>query len=123
MNLALHAEVGADPERPPGERGVPAKNYYSSRVRRSHFSEFVQARPAKQFGKGRANGISGRLNQARSCHGIEGVTFLSGEPILQARGLARIARLIRPLGLSVMLFTGYRLEDLPQMRLPGCITR
>lgn len=66
-----------------------------------------------------ADDVAGWIEQARSRSGIEGVTFLGGEPVLQARGLARVAQLIRPLGLSVMLFTGYRLEELPDMGLPG----
>lgn len=66
-----------------------------------------------------ADDVAGWIEQARSRYGIEGVTFLGGEPVPQARGLARVAQLIRPLGLSVMLFTGYRLEELAHMGLPG----
>ena len=66
-----------------------------------------------------ATEVAGWIEQARSRYGIEGVTFLGGEPVRQARGLARVAQLIRPLGLSMMLFTGYRLEELAQMGLPG----
>jgi anaerobic ribonucleoside-triphosphate reductase activating protein len=44
--------------------------------------------------------------------GIEGVTFLGGEPFEQAAALASLAREARALGLSVMTFSGHRLEDL-----------
>lgn len=44
--------------------------------------------------------------------GIEGVTFTGGEPFLQARALAEVARAVRTVGLSVFVFTGYELEEL-----------
>lgn len=44
--------------------------------------------------------------------GIEGVTFLGGEPFEQAAALAAVARRIQAAGLSVMAFSGYQLEDL-----------
>jgi anaerobic ribonucleoside-triphosphate reductase activating protein len=43
---------------------------------------------------------------------IEGVTLLGGEPFEQAEGLAAYARGARGLGLSVMTFSGYTLEEL-----------
>lgn len=43
---------------------------------------------------------------------IEGVTFLGGEPFEQAAPLSDLAREVRRLGLSVMTFTGYTLEEL-----------
>lgn len=43
---------------------------------------------------------------------IEGVTFLGGEPFDQPAGVARLAEGVRSLDLSVMVFTGYVLEDL-----------
>lgn len=42
----------------------------------------------------------------------EGVTFLGGEPFDQAAGLAEVSRLLKHSGLSVMVFTGFRLSDL-----------
>jgi anaerobic ribonucleoside-triphosphate reductase activating protein len=44
--------------------------------------------------------------------GIEGITLLGGEPTAHARGAAPLARRVRDLGLSVMVFTGYTLEEL-----------
>src|SRR5580700_8162481 len=38
--------------------------------------------------------------------GIEGITLLGGEPAAHARGAAPLARRVRDLGLSVMVFTG-----------------
>ena len=43
---------------------------------------------------------------------IEGVTFLGGEPFEQAAPLARFAAGARDLGLSVMVFSGFTLEEL-----------
>lgn len=56
---------------------------------------------------------------AKTTHGIEGVTFLGGEPMLQARGLSRLAFLCQENDVSVMVFTGYRLEDVRAKELPG----
>jgi anaerobic ribonucleoside-triphosphate reductase activating protein len=43
---------------------------------------------------------------------IEGLTVLGGEPMDQARALVPLLRGARGLGLSVMLFSGFTLEDL-----------
>ncbi|WP_338552775.1 4Fe-4S single cluster domain-containing protein [Paenibacillus sp. KS-LC4] len=43
---------------------------------------------------------------------VEGITFLGGEPFEQAGELARLARILRASGLSVMTFTGYLVENL-----------
>jgi anaerobic ribonucleoside-triphosphate reductase activating protein len=43
---------------------------------------------------------------------IEGITLLGGEPFDQAEALAVLACDVRALGLSVVTFTGYRLEAL-----------
>ena len=45
---------------------------------------------------------------------IEGVTFLGGEPFSQAEGLGELARCVREAGLSVMVFSGFVLEQLQQ---------
>lgn len=44
--------------------------------------------------------------------GLEGVTFMGGEPFAQAAGVAYVARRAREAGLSVMTFTGFWLEEL-----------
>ena len=50
---------------------------------------------------------------------IEGLTLLGGEPFEQAAGLAPLARAVRGLGLSVIAFSGFRLEELSRMRDPA----
>src|SRR5262249_21516449 len=51
------------------------------------------------------------ITQARQAHGIEGVTLLGGEPLAHAAGAAALARGVRALGLSVMVFSGYTLDE------------
>lgn len=48
----------------------------------------------------------------RGGNSIEGITLLGGEPFDQAAALAEVARGARELGLSVLTFTGYTLEEL-----------
>jgi anaerobic ribonucleoside-triphosphate reductase activating protein len=59
------------------------------------------------------------IRSAKKRHNVEGVTFLGGEPMLQAKGLAKIARAAWHCGLSVMVFTGYTFSKLKRMRPPG----
>lgn len=44
--------------------------------------------------------------------GIEGITLLGGEPFAHAASAAAFAQTAREMGLSVMVFTGYTLEEL-----------
>lgn len=43
---------------------------------------------------------------------LMGVTFSGGEPFLQAEQFARLAKLIKNLGLNIVTYTGYKFEDL-----------
>ena len=45
-------------------------------------------------------------------HRIEGVSLLGGEPFEQDAALAELARGVRALGLTVMAYSGFRLEEL-----------
>jgi anaerobic ribonucleoside-triphosphate reductase activating protein len=47
--------------------------------------------------------------------GIEGITMLGGEPFLHAAGAAALAKKVRQLGLSVMVFSGYTLEEIRRL--------
>lgn len=60
-----------------------------------------------------------QISQNQQQYGIEGVTLLGGEPFLQAEGLADIAQACRKMGLSVMVFSGYQLEELDDSRFKG----
>jgi anaerobic ribonucleoside-triphosphate reductase activating protein len=56
---------------------------------------------------------------ARVRPAIEGLTLLGGEPFEQAGPLGELARGAQALGLSVVTFTGYALEELRAMLDPG----
>jgi anaerobic ribonucleoside-triphosphate reductase activating protein len=55
------------------------------------------------------------LEKARG-HGIEGITLLGGEPLAHAAGAAALAKVVRERGLSVMVFSGYTIEEARAMR-------
>ncbi|MCL6417041.1 radical SAM protein [Aestuariirhabdus sp. Z084] len=59
------------------------------------------------------------LENAHHVYDLEGVTFLGGEPMLQAQGLAVVTQGAQSLGLSVMVFSGYTKNELDVLRLPG----
>ncbi len=67
----------------------------------------------------RAEVMVERLLEAQAEWGLEGVTFLGGEPFLQAQGLAVVAEGVSHAGLSVMTFTGYTMNELDELSLPG----
>ena len=50
---------------------------------------------------------------------IEGITFLGGEPLEQVESVAEIAKSVRQKGLSVLVFTGYKYEDIKDK--PECV--
>jgi anaerobic ribonucleoside-triphosphate reductase activating protein len=52
-----------------------------------------------------------QMEEAVRLNSIEGITLLGGEPLAHAPGAAALARAAHDLGLSVMVFTGYVLED------------
>ena len=52
-----------------------------------------------------------RMRAAKE-RGVEGVSILGGEPFEQAPGVAAVARAARALGLTVMVYSGYRLDEL-----------
>ena len=60
-----------------------------------------------------------RIASSQEHFRIEGVTFLGGEPVLQAQSLAEVAAACQARGLSVMVFTGYTIEQLHREPLPG----
>jgi anaerobic ribonucleoside-triphosphate reductase activating protein len=55
--------------------------------------------------------IIGRLKTTHEENRLEGVTLLGGEPLAHAVGGVALARAAHELGLNVMVFTGYLLED------------
>ncbi len=59
-----------------------------------------------------ADELAVAMRRARDESGVEGLTLLGGEPFAQAAAGAALARAARSLGLSVMVFTGYTIEQL-----------
>src|SRR2546423_10696370 len=55
--------------------------------------------------------VLAEVEQTYRDHGIEGITLLGGEPLAHAAGAAALARGVRVLGLSVMVFSGYTLDE------------
>lgn len=55
------------------------------------------------------------IQKSREINGIEGVTFVGGEPLLQAEGVADIAKWCHENGLSVLVFTGFLYQELVGM--------
>lgn len=56
------------------------------------------------------------INRSMSCDEIEGLSFIGGEPMLQAEGLSEIAMWAHSVGLTVLVFTGYLLSELKAMK-------
>lgn len=59
------------------------------------------------------------VERLRETSGIEGVTFLGGEPFDQAEAVGAVAAAARDLGLSTMTFTGFTLAELRRADGPG----
>ena len=69
------------------------------------------------FGGGtlmRVADIVAQMQQAQEQHAIDGITLLGGEPFAHASGAAALAMAAHSLDMSVMIFTGYWLEDIRQ---------
>lgn len=59
--------------------------------------------------------ICGKILEAKEKYGIEGITFLGGEPILQIYGVIDIAKFCREHSLTSMLFTGYYKKEIEKI--------
>lgn len=55
--------------------------------------------------------LVGKIAEGKA-RGVEGVSFLGGEPFEQAEGLAELAGRVRAIGMTVMVFSGYTIEAL-----------
>ena len=61
---------------------------------------------------GRVVEVKELASQMNDATGIEGVTFLGGEPFEQAEALAELGSRVRAAGLSVLTFSGYEYDVL-----------
>lgn len=64
------------------------------------------------------NDLKEIILKAKDTHNLEGVTFIGGEPMLQAEGFADIAKWCHENNLSVLAFTGYLRKELEAMHNP-----
>lgn len=71
------------------------------------------------FEGGKVAGIEALFREICENPLLRGVTFSGGEPFCQPEPLAELARLAHKRGLDVTTYTGYRYEELLQMRDPG----
>jgi anaerobic ribonucleoside-triphosphate reductase activating protein len=53
-----------------------------------------------------------QIEEAARAHSVEGITFLGGEPTAHAAGAVVLARALQERGLTVMVFSGFTLEEL-----------
>src|SRR5262245_36903741 len=60
-----------------------------------------------------------QVQRAAEKQQVEGITLLGGEPLAHAAGAAILARGVRELGLTVMVFSGYTLDEARQMTDPA----
>ena len=60
-----------------------------------------------------------QIEGAARTEAVEGITLLGGEPLAHAAGAAAVARAVRERGLSVMVFSGYTLEEAHRLPDPA----
>ena len=78
----------------------------------SHHCKGCQAVHTWSHSGGKLYNVEDIIKDIKSQKGIEGVTFLGGEPFEQAEALGIIAEEVKKIGLGVLCFTGGYLEDL-----------
>ena len=64
------------------------------------------------YDAGEEYGTKKLMEMIKSQKDIEGVTFLGGEPFDQSEELAKLAKKIKKNNLSIVCFTGYKIEEL-----------
>ena len=65
-----------------------------------------------------AASVLAEIDEARK-QGVEGITFLGGEPLAHAAGAVALARELKRRGMSVMAFTGHAIEEARLMPDPA----
>src|ERR1700722_10468979 len=59
--------------------------------------------------------VVAKVELAARSEGIEGITLLGGEPLAYAAGGAALSRAVQQRGLTVMIFSGFTLEEARQL--------
>jgi anaerobic ribonucleoside-triphosphate reductase activating protein len=70
------------------------------------------------FTQGIRISVAQMVEKIRRVSGIEGVTYSGGEPTAQAKALALLSEPLRALGLSIVCYSGFTLEQLQARRNP-----
>jgi anaerobic ribonucleoside-triphosphate reductase activating protein len=65
--------------------------------------------------------VVGQVEAAARDHGVEGVTLMGGEPLAHAAGAAALSRAVKERGLTVMVFSGFTLEEARAMSDPAVL--
>ncbi|MGH7173156.1 MAG: 4Fe-4S single cluster domain-containing protein [Gemmataceae bacterium] len=60
-----------------------------------------------------------RIEETTRTQRVEGITLLGGEPLAHAAGASSLARAVHERGLTVMVFSGYTLEEARQLADPA----
>ncbi|HEY7328832.1 MAG TPA: 4Fe-4S single cluster domain-containing protein [Gemmataceae bacterium] len=63
--------------------------------------------------------VIAQIEESAHEHRIEGITLLGGEPLAHAAGAVALARAARQRNLTVMVFSGYTLEEARQLPDPA----
>jgi anaerobic ribonucleoside-triphosphate reductase activating protein len=61
------------------------------------------------------------VEEVARVHGVEGITLLGGEPLAHAAGAVALARAVRARGLTVMIFSGFTLEEARRLPDPAVV--
>lgn len=67
------------------------------------------------FAGGESKSVAELLGEIQQTPQIEGITLLGGEPLAHAAGASQLARSVKERGLTVMVFTGYTIEQARSM--------
>ncbi|MBQ4114489.1 radical SAM protein [bacterium] len=78
----------------------------------SHRCKGCQATHTWPHAGGELIDVNKIIEDIKSQNGIEGVTFLGGEPFEQAEALGEIAEQVKKMGLGILCFTGGYIENL-----------
>lgn len=72
--------------------------------------QYIDIKPANIVSLNELHNI---VSTAKDKFDLEGVTYLGGEPTLQ-KGLSKLSKKIKEMGLGIILFTGYKVSEINQ---------
>ncbi len=65
---------------------------------------------------GKEYSIESLIKNIASCKDLKGVTYIGGEPLEQGQDLLILSKEIIKLGLDIVLFTGYELDEINELQ-------